>query len=249
MNTKELCYNLIMNIFVTSIGNNSGKTVVSAGISAVLQSLGYKTGVYKPVQTGALDKEKYLLSPDLTFVKMVDPYITTHSTYMLQSKEIPAIGSKLENININIEDIIKDYEILSSKTDMLITEATGGLMTPLKDNLFSYHIPSNLKLPIIFIVTPSSDSLNLYLNEINTAKTAGLDITGVIINKFPATSPNEEVQIFPTLIEKYSDTKVLGIVRNFGGKSVQTNVLINEILNGIDLEDVFKVKIAKLNTY
>lgn len=238
-----------MNIFVTGIGNNSGKTVVSAGISAVLQSLGYKTGVYKPVQTGALDKEKYLLSPDLTFVKMVDPYITTHSTYMLQSKEIPAIGSKLENININIEDIIKDYEILASKTDMLITEATGGLMTPLKDNLFSYHIPLNLKLPIIFVVTPSSDSLNLYLNEINTAKTAGLDIAGVIINKFPATSPNEEVQIFPTLIEKYSDTKVLGIVRNFGGKSVQTNVLINEILNGIDLEDVFKVKIAKLNTY
>lgn len=238
-----------MNIFITGIGNNSGKTVVSAGISAVLQSLGYKTGVYKPVQTGALDKEKYLLSPDLTFVKMVDPYITTHATYMLQSKEIPAISATTEKVNINLEDIIKDYEILSNKTDMLITEATGGLMTPLKNNLFSYHIPLNLKLPIVFVVAPSTDSLNLYLNEINTAKTAGLNITGVIINKFPAGSKDEEIKIFPTLIEKYSDAKVLGIVRNFGGKSVQTNVLINEILNGIDLEEVFKVKIAKLNTY
>ncbi len=238
-----------MNIFITGIGNNSGKTVVSAGISAVLQSLGYKTGVYKPVQTGALDKEKYLLSPDLTFVKMVDPYITTHATYMLQSKEVPAISANNENININIENITKDYEILSNKTDMLITEATGGLMTPLKNNFFSYHIPLNLKLPIVFVVTPSPDSLNLYLNEINTAKTAGLDINGVIINKFPASSKDKEIQIFPTLIEKYSDAKVLGIVRNFDGKSVQTNVLINEILNGIDLEDLFKVKIAKLNNY
>jgi dethiobiotin synthetase len=238
-----------MNIFMTGIGNNSGKTIISAGISAVLQSLGYKMGVYKPVQTGAINKGKYLLSPDLTVIKMVDPHITTHSTFMLQSKAIPTISTKMENVNINIEDIKKDYSILAGKTDLLITEATGGLMTPLKDSLFSYHIPSNLKLPIVFIVTPQKDSLNLYLNEINTAKTAGLEIAGVIINQFPANDCSEENKIFPTLIEKYSDTKILGIVRNFGGKSVQTNVLINEILNGIDLEDVFKIKIAKLQCY
>lgn len=238
-----------MNIFITGIGKNSGKTIISAGMSAVLQSLGYKTGVYKPVQTGAINKGNYLLSPDLTFVKMLDPYITTHSTYMLTSKYIPTIGADVENINIDIEDIIRDYKILSAKTDMLITEATGGLMTPLKDDLFSYHIPLNLNIPIIFVVTPTNESLSFYLNEINTAKMAGLNITGVIVNKFQATSNDEETQSFPALIEKYSDIKVLGIVRNFEGKSVQANVLFNEILNGIDLEAVFNIKIAKLNPY
>ena len=69
-----------MNIFVTSIDNSGGKTVISAGIAAVMQSLGYKAGVYKPIQTGAVDKGKYLISPDLAFVKILDPYITTHST-------------------------------------------------------------------------------------------------------------------------------------------------------------------------
>ena len=83
-----------MNIYITGINKNSGKTVVAAGISAVMQSLGYKACVYKPIQTGALDKGKYLLSPDLTFVKMLDPYITTHSTYMMTNKATPEVSSE-----------------------------------------------------------------------------------------------------------------------------------------------------------
>lgn len=238
-----------MNIFITGIGNNSGKTIISAGIAAVLQSVGYKVGVYKPVQLGAIDKETYLQSPDLTLVKMLDPNITTHSSYMFKSRAIPVISSQIENIGINLDTIVKDYKILLDRTNILITEATGGLMTPLKDGLFSYHIPLKLRLPVIFVVNPTTDSLNTLLTEINTARTAGLDIGGIIINKFPATSRNEEIQAFPTLAEKYSNTKVLGIIRNFCGKSVHTNILINEVLNGIDLEDVFRIKLKKLNTY
>ncbi|MBQ8886769.1 MAG: dethiobiotin synthase [Candidatus Gastranaerophilales bacterium] len=238
-----------MNIFVTGIGNNSGKTIISAGISAVLQSVGYKVGVYKPVQLGAIKKEEYLLSPDLTIVKMLDQNITTHSTFMMQSKFVPTVSAQVENTDINLEAIVNDYKILLDKTNILITEATGGLMTPLKDGLFSYHIPLKLKLPVIFVVTPTTDSLNILLNEINTARTAGLDIGGIIINKFPATSKSEEVQAFPMLVEKYSNTKVLGIIRNFCGKSVHTNILINEVLNGIDLENVFRIKLKKLNSY
>ena len=70
---------------------------------------------------------------------------------------------------------------------------------------------------------------------------------GVIINKFSVYSENIEIKTFPQLIEKYSDAKVLGLIRNFKEKSVKANVLINEILNGIDIEDVLRMKITKLN--
>lgn len=233
------------NIFITGINSGCGKTVISAGIAAVMQSLGYKAGVYKPIQLGAIDKEKYLVSPDLAFVKMLDPYITTHSTYMFNEKSLPISVGK----NIEVQDITRDYEILSEKTDTLIVEGIGGLMTPLSKGIYTYHLPLSLKLPVIFVVNPSNDSINNYFNEINTAKTAGLNIIGVIINKFSADSENIEIKEFPNLIENYCDVKVLGIVRNFKGNSVQTNTLINEILNGIDLEEVFRMKIPKLNGY
>lgn len=233
------------NIFITGINSGCGKTVISAGIAAVMQSLGYKAGVYKPIQLGAIDKEKYLVSPDLAFVKMLDPYITTHSTYMFNEKSLPISVGK----NIEVQDITRDYEILSEKTDTLIVEGIGGLMTPLSKGIYTYHLPLSLKLPVIFVVNPSNDSINNYFNEINTAKTAGLNVLGVIINKFSADSENIEIKEFPNLIENYCDVKVLGIVRNFKGNSVQTNTLINEILNGIDLEEVFRMKIPKLNGY
>ncbi len=236
-----------MNIYISSIENGMGKTVISAGIAAVMQSFGYNAGVYKPIQTGAIDKGKYLISPDLTFVKMLDPYITTHSTYMIKSKMLPLISAPKENIEIDKDDIIRDYTLLTHKTDTLITESVGGLMTPLKDNFMDYNIPLALKLPVVFVVTPQAANINKFLNELNTARTAGLDINGIIINKFSVYSDNSEIKLFPELAEKYSGVKVIGIIRNFKGNSVKTNVLINEIINGIDLEDVFKIKIPKLN--
>ena len=236
-----------MNIFITGINNKSGKTVISAGITAVMQSLGYKTGVYKPIQTGAIDKGKYLISPDLSFVKMLDPYIKTHSTYMMISKATPIIAAEIEHLKIKLDDIEKDYNILKKNTDTLIVESTGGLMTPINEGIFSIHIPIMLKLPILFIVNPTENTINNYLNEINTATNANANIIGVIINKFPVYSENPDIKAFPSLIEKYTVIKVLGLIRNFKEKSVQSSVLFNEILNGIDLEDVFQIKIPKLN--
>lgn len=238
-----------MNIYITSLNKNSGKTVVSAGISAVMQSLGYKACVYKPIQTGAIDKGKYLISPDLTFVKMLDPYITTHSTYMMVNKAVPEVSADIENIAININNIKKDYKSLLKNAETLVTEAPCSLMSPIGNNLFAYNIPMTLNIPTIMVVAPNSDTIGQYIAEINAAKAIGIDISGVIINKYPVYSESAEIKAFPSLIEKYSDLKVLGLIRNFKGKSVSASTLITEILNGIDIQDVFKMKIPKLNMY
>lgn len=236
-----------MNIYISSVENGSGKTIITAGIAAVLQSLGYKTGVYKPVQTGAIDKGSYLVSPDLAFIKMVDPHIKTHSTYMMKTSAIPAIAAKEESTNIIFDNIQNDYEQLDTTTDILFVEANGGLMTPIKNRLFAFNIPQNLNLPILFVITPNENTVNYYLNELNTAKALNLDVAGVIINKFSVYSSDAQTKFFPEIIEKYTDVKILGLIRNFEGKSISTTTLINEILNGIDLEELLKMKIPKLN--
>ena len=66
-----------MQVFVTGTDTGIGKTVVTAGLAAVMQSLGYKAGVYKPVQSGAEEKNGFLISPDLSFVKQLDFYVET----------------------------------------------------------------------------------------------------------------------------------------------------------------------------
>jgi dethiobiotin synthetase len=168
---------------------------------------------------------------------------------MFKSSALPVIGAEIERIKIKQENIIRDYEILDKQTDALLVEASGGLMTPITDDFFNIQIPLKLKLPVLFVISPTQNTINNYLNELNTAKMANLDVVGVIINKYPTTSQDPNIKAFPTLIEAYTDTKILGIIRNFRGKTVQSNVLFNEILNGINFEDLFRIKIPKLNGF
>ena len=49
-----------MQVFVTGTDTNVGKTIVTAGLAAVMQALGYKSGVYKPFQSGAEVKNGFL---------------------------------------------------------------------------------------------------------------------------------------------------------------------------------------------
>ena len=76
----------MLNIYVTSAVHNEGKTLVSSGLAVTMQSLGYDTGVYKPVQTSGIEINGFTQSPDLTHIKALDPYINTYFTYLFKPK-------------------------------------------------------------------------------------------------------------------------------------------------------------------
>ena len=111
----------MLNIYITSGNKKDGKTFLTAGIAATMQSLGYSTSVYKPIQTAGIEINGFTQSPDLTFVKSIDPYINTHFSYVFKSKSEPLIASEAENEIINIESINKEYlKILEELKDKLL---------------------------------------------------------------------------------------------------------------------------------
>lgn len=239
----------MLNIFVTATDNNLGKTFITAGLAATMQSLGYQTCVYKPVQTGAIEKNGFAQSPDLAFVKNIDPYVKTASSYMLKEKTNPCIAAEMENIVIDKNVIKKDYEQITREHDCTITEGVGGLMVPVAPNFVMGDLAKMLNLPIVIVIRPDFGTVNHTLLTINQAQSKGLKVRGVIINDYPENSNNLDIKSAPRLIEEYSDVKILGIIRHFEDiKKINPNDLITQILNGIDIESVFDVKISKLET-
>lgn len=238
----------MLNIFITGTDICVGKTFVTAGLAATMQSLGYSTCVYKPIQTAALGQNGFMQSPDLAFVKNIDPYIKTYSTYMLKNAATPVIAAEKENIIIDKNVIKKDYEALVKDYDCTILEGTGGIMTPINVNFLASDLMKFLGLPVIVVIRPNSGTVNHTLLTINHALSKGINIRGVIINNYPEETSDLDIKTAPRLIEEYSDTKVLGIVKNFHDiKKINPSDLITYILNGIDIESVFEVTIAKLN--
>ena len=237
-----------MNIFVSSTDAEAGKTFVTAGLAAIMQSLGYKAGVYKPVQTGADDSHGFLVSPDIAFVKNIDPYVECVCSYTLRTSAAPAIGAELENITIEPKVILKDYKNLEHKCDTVIVEGSEGLLVPVTPRMRMGDIIQLLELPVIFIVTPQFGNINSTLLTLNQAKMMDIKTTGVIVNKYPYYMNDIAIKSVPRMIEEYSDAKVLGIIKEFPNpSSITPGELIATMLNSVDIEKIFNVPIPKLS--
>ena len=237
-----------MNIFITGTDTDVGKTFITAALAALMQSLGYKTGVYKPFQSGAEEKNGFLIAPDLAYVKKIDAFVDTACTYLMKPATAPALAAEIDKVHIDINSIARDYKILNDKCELVITEGAGGLCVPIAPQYLTSDIVKFLNLPIVIIARPDLGTINHTLLTINYAKEQGIDVRGVIINRYPQGTNDIAIRTAPRLIEEYSDTKVLGIVKNVENANLLApSAMIDIILNSVDVEKIFEVTIPKLN--
>lgn len=237
----------MLELFITGTEHNSGKTFITAGLAATMQSLGYSTSVYKPVQTGAIEKNGFLQAPDLAYIKYVDPYIKTYFSYLLKNRLIPAVAAPDENVCIDRDTLVGDYQSIANRYECIITDGTDGIATPLNKGFTEENLVKALNLPLLLVVSPAISSINNVIMTINYAKAKEIELRGVILNDCPELTYDMDIKAFPRLIEEYTDANILGIVPHIDDlKTINPNDLITNILTGIDIESVFDVKIAKL---
>ena len=237
-----------MNIFVTGTDTDVGKTIITAGLAAVMQSLGYKAGVYKPFQSGAVEKNGFLVSPDLAYVKKLDFYVETLCTYLLKEPTAPYVAAELEGVSINPAIVAREFQTLRQACEVVLVEGAGGLMVPVNKETMMADIAKLLDIPLLIVSRPNLGTINHTILTINQAKHMGLDIAGVIINRYPEGTDDAAIKTAPRLIEEYTDIDILGIVPNIPDfDSVKPGYLINIFINCIDIEKIFRIKIPKLN--
>ena len=236
----------MLNLYVTSANRKEGKTFLTAGLAATMQSLGYSTCVYKPIQTAGIEINGFMQSPDLTYVKTVDPYIDTHFSYLFKSEYEPLIASEQENEPIDVELINSEFQRISAVSDCTILDGDCGLLSPLAPSVQTVDMVKRLQLPVLFGVTPREDSINDTLISIYTAQEKGVEIRGVILNNIKNDCPKTLLTAIPRVIEEYTSVKILGLISHVEGKLAPED-LITSILNGVDIESIFNVKIEKLD--
>lgn len=237
-----------MHIFVTGTDTDVGKTVVTAGLAAVMQSLGYKAGVYKPFQSGAEEKNGFLVSPDLAYVKQLDFYVETLSTYLLKPPTAPYLAAEIDGVKMSLSSVTRDFQALKQNCETVLVEGAGGLLVPVTREETMADVAKLLNIPILIVARPDLGTINHTLLTINEAKTRGLDIAGVVINRYPQGTDDVAIKTAPRLIEEYSDVNILGIVPDIPDfENVKPGEIINVFVNCVDIEKIFRIKIPKLN--
>lgn len=154
--------------FVTGISTEVGKTIISAIITEALQA-----DYWKPIQAGDLHnsdthKVKKLISNTKT--------VFHKGAYDLQTPASPHLSAKLDNIEIEIDKIIRP------KTEnYLVIEGAGGLLVPLNEK----HTIADLILPsdkIILVSRHYLGSINHTLLTYEALKQRNLSIYGIIFS-------------------------------------------------------------------
>lgn len=233
----------MLELYITGVEQKNDKIFVTAGLVSTMQSLGYSTGVYKPVDIGAREQGGFLQSDDLLFVKACDIHIKTYFTYILRENISPILSAAKEEIIIEKNIIKRDFQSIKNINECLIVDGLWGLATPYGKNFLEEDIAKLLNLPLVLTVSAENSDINNAILSINRAKESNQNLRGIIINNYSEDSINKK--LIPKIIEEYTDVKILGTLPHME-KSIDPSDLIGEVLNGIDIEKVFDIDIAKL---
>ena len=156
-----------MNLFITGIGTNVGKTVVSAFLTETLQA-----DYWKPIQSGVVegkdsDTVKSLITNSKSFFHP--------ETYLLKEPLSPHFAAKLDGVKIELDKIKSQFLNLSlslraesrSKAQHLIIEGAGGLLVPINDTHYVIDIAKQFDCEIVLVISSYLGCINHSLLSID----------------------------------------------------------------------------------
>lgn len=195
-------------IFVTGIGTDIGKTVVSAILVEALQA-----DYWKPVQSGTFystdsDTIRNLISND---VSVIHP-----EAYKLKEHKSPHEAAAKENIRIDPDTIV----LPASTNKTLVIEGAGGVMVPLNEDYFIIDLIKKFDAEAILVTQNYLGSINHTLMTIDALKHRGIKITGLIFCGSPHL-PSEDI------IMRYSG--VPRITRILKEDKIDKNVILKYV--------------------
>ena len=178
---------ILKRYFVTAIGTDSGKTLVSAILCEALQA-----DYWKPVQAGLprdTDTVKSLVSNSIT--KFYP------EAYLLKKPASPHTSAKAEGVQISMTNIK-----LPENQNCLIIEGAGGLLVPLNDYDYVADLIKELRTEVVLVADLYLGSINHTLLTAEYLKQHNMPVVGIIFNGQP--NPDGE-----RIIEKKTGWPVL----------------------------------------
>ena len=126
-----------MNIFITANNTNMGKTYTTLSLIKQFSKMGYKIGVFKPIETGVIDYPidgKLLLDEvkkyNLDFNYSLDEVVPIQ----FKLPAAPIVAGKVDFDKIN-----KAYKKIKKSCDILLIEGAGGIKVPVDNNFNMYN--------------------------------------------------------------------------------------------------------------
>ena len=213
-------------LFITGTDTEVGKTVVAAGLAYGLRRLGLRVGVMKPVATGCARANGTLASADARALlrasgsrdpmDLVCPYRFEPPAAPLVAAENRYDVPKAPPVRRTV--IERAFRELARRHDIVLVEGIGGLLVPLNSRESVADLARHLGLPVLVVARAGLGTINHTLLTIEAARSAGLNLAGVVLNG-RSRRPSLAERTNPRVIRELGRVPILGVVPRLSSPS------------------------------
>lgn len=181
--------------FVGGIGTDVGKTVATGLMARHLRSRGIDATTLKLVQTGSPRGG----SEDVAAHRRIcgaagteEDRLGLTAPQVFRYPSSPALAARLEGREVDLRAIDDAVAKVSSRHEVLLVEAAGGLAVPLTEDMLMIDFAAKRGWPLVLVANAVLGSINHTILSLEAARSRDVRLAGVVMNEFPA-APKELV--------------------------------------------------------
>lgn len=155
--------------FITGIGTEIGKTLISAIFTEALNA-----DYWKPIQAGGLDKTDSMRVKEF----ISNPTSVIHQeAHLLSEPMSPHAAAEIDGVQLKWENIK-----IPNVNKNIIIEGAGGLMVPINDSELMLHFAKLHDIEVVLVSQNYLGSINHTLMTYEILKANGCKLAGIVFN-------------------------------------------------------------------
>lgn len=176
-----------MNIFITGIDTDSGKSIVTGLIAKYLLSRKRTIITQKYVQTGCEGiAEDIVTHRKIMNTNLLDEDIQQITcSYLFKHPASPHLSSEMEDIRIDSRLFTDSTRILEKDYEYVLMEGAGGLMVPLNSQYLLIDYIQEQDYPVILVSSSKLGSINHTILSLEVLKKRNMNVIGLVYNQYP----------------------------------------------------------------
>ena len=172
-----------MSLFITGTDTGVGKTHIAARLLRLLRASGVRCAGMKPICCGDRRDAEALLAAgsDCVTIDEVNPV-------WLKTPAAPIVGTVIEKVSVDIEQILASFHALQERVEQVIVEGAGGWLVPIRSDYFVSDLAVAMKLPVVVVAQNRLGCLNHAALTVRSVAAHELKCVGLVLNSTQTTS-------------------------------------------------------------
>ena len=206
--------------FVTATGTDVGKTFITALLVKKWRDSGIDAGYYKAALSGAELRDGKWVAGDADYVKRIANLSDTQEqlvSYVYKEAVSPHLAARKEGNPVELAKVKDDFDAARNRHEFVFAEGSGGIICPIRyddQNIFLVDIMKMLDLPLVIVTTAALGSINACVLTVEYARSCGLDIRGLIVNRYGSSGNLEMEDDNIRMMQDLTGLEILAKVKN-----------------------------------